>query len=140
MSSDLPIIAYLTGIVVISLFVNMGISLYGVFAKPSLIKKLIALTILSDTANVFAILVGYRRWPPGSVVRPPVLTELPPTPEKIARFASTAVDPLPQALVLTAIVIGLAVIIFLAVVIMQIYRTYGTTDVRIISKLRGERR
>ncbi len=140
MSSDLPIVTYLTGIVVISLFVNMGISLYGIFAKPSLIKKLIALTILSDTANVFAILVGYRRWPPGSIVRPPVLTELPPTPEKIAKFASTAVDPLPQALVLTAIVIGLAVIIFLAVVIMQVYRTYGTTDVRLISRLRGERR
>ena len=140
MSSDLQIVTYLTGIVVISLFVNMGISLYGMFAKPSLIKKLIALTILSDTANVFAILVGYRRWPSGSVVKPPVLTELPPTPERIVRFVSTAVDPLPQALVLTAIVIGLAVIIFLAVIIMQVYRTYGTTDVRLISKMRGERK
>ncbi len=140
MSSGIPIVTYLTGVVIISLFVNMGIALYGIFAKPSLIKKLIALTILSDTANVFAILVGYRRWPPGSIIKPPVLTELPPTPERIARFASTAVDPLPQAFVLTAIVIGLAVIIFLAVVIMQVYRTYGTTDVRLISKMRGEKR
>ena len=140
MSSDFHLVAYLTGIVIISLFVNMGVSLYGMFARPSLIKKLIALTILSDTANVFAILVGYRRWPPGSIVKPPVLTELPPTPERVARFVSTAVDPLPQALVLTAIVIGLAVIIFLAVIMMQIYRTYGTTDVRLISKMRGERR
>ena len=133
------LITYLVGIILVSFFVNMGISLYGIFAKPNLIKKLIALTILSDTANAFAILIGYRRWPPGSMTKPAVFTDFPPTPDKIEIFASVAVDPLPQALVLTAIVIGLAVIILLAVIIMQIYRTYGTVDTRVISKLRGRK-
>lgn len=129
---------YLFTVLIMSMFVNLGISLYGVFAKPSLIKKIIALTILSDTANTFAIIIGYKRWPnPYNPVKPPVLTNLSAGPEQIYEFAETAVDPLPQALVLTAIVIGLAVTLFLVFLTLQIYRLYGTTDVRKIAKLRG---
>ncbi len=131
-------ITYLYTVLVLSMFVNLGISLYGVFYKPSLIKKIIALTILSDTANTFAIIIGYRRWvSPESPLKPPVLTILSPTKEDIKAFVQSTVDPLPQALVLTAIVIGLAVTLFLVFLTLQAYRLYGTTDVRKIAKLRG---
>ncbi len=131
-------ITYLYTVLVLSMFVNLGISLYGVFYKPSLIKKIIALTILSDTANTFAIIIGYRRWvSPESPLKPPVLTTLSPTKEDIKAFIQSTVDPLPQALVLTAIVIGLAVTLFLVFLTLQAYRLYGTTDVRKIAKLRG---
>ncbi len=131
-------ITYLYTVLVLSMFVNLGISLYGVFYKPSLIKKIIALTILSDTANTFAIIIGYRRWvSPESPLKPPVLTILNPTIEDIKAFVQSTVDPLPQALVLTAIVIGLAVTLFLVFLTLQAYRLYGTTDVRRIAKLRG---
>ncbi len=131
-------ITYLYTVLVLSMFVNLGISLYGVFYKPSLIKKIIALTILSDTANTFAIIIGYRRWvSPESPLKPPVLTILNPTIEDIKAFVQSTVDPLPQALVLTAIVIGLAVTLFLVFLTLQAYRLYGTTDVRKIAKLRG---
>ena len=46
-------------------------------------------------------------------------------------------DPLPQALVLTAIVIGLATTAMLMAVIIRIYRKYGTFDIREIKELRG---
>jgi len=82
--------------------------------------------------------VGYRTWPsPEQSPIPPVITTTNPTTEDIARFASQAVDPLPQALVLTAIVIGLAVTLFLVFLTLQVYRLYGTTDVRRVAKLRG---
>ena len=45
------------------------------------------------------------------------------------------VDPLPQALILTAIVIGFAVTAFLLVLV---YRTYKVTRVNRIEALRGE--
>jgi multicomponent Na+:H+ antiporter subunit C len=129
---------FLFNTLLFSLFFNAGISLYGIFARPSLIKKIIALTIFSDTANVLAIVVGYRTWPsPEQSPIPPVITTTNPTTEDIARFASQAVDPLPQALVLTAIVIGLAVTLFLVFLTLQVYRLYGTTDVRRVAKLRG---
>ena len=57
---EFPIIV--ASVIVVSLYVNLGIALYGIFARPSLVKKLLAITILSDTANAFAVLVGYR-WP-----------------------------------------------------------------------------
>lgn len=45
------------------------------------------------------------------------------------------VDPLPQALILTAIVIGFAIVAFLLVLV---YRTYKVTKVNRIEALRGE--
>jgi len=116
-------------VIVISLYVNLGIALYGIFARPSLVKKLIAITILSDTANAFAVLVGYR-WPREALPRPPVIPELPVTRSVLEEYMQSAVDPLPQALVLTAIVIGLAVTLFIAFITIQYYRLYGTVDVR----------
>lgn len=129
---------YLFTVLIMSMFVNLGVALYGVLAKPSLIKKIISLTILSDTANTFAIIIGYRRWPsPYTPVKPPVLTNLNPSAHDILVFVTTSVDPLPQALVLTAIVIGLAITLFLVFLTLQVYRLYGTTDVRRIASLRG---
>ncbi len=129
---------FLFNILLFSLFFNVGISLYGIFARPSLIKKIIALTIFSDTANVLAIAVGYRRWPsPNQPPIPPVITTTEPSIDDLTWFARQAVDPLPQALVLTAIVIGLAVTLFLVFLTLQVYRLYGTTDVRRVARLRG---
>jgi multicomponent Na+:H+ antiporter subunit C len=129
---------FLFNVLLLCLFINAGISLYGIFARPSLIKKIIALTIFSDTANALAIVVGYRVWPSREQSPiPPVLTTTKPSSEDISRFVTQAVDPLPQALVLTAIVIGLAVTLFLVFLTLQVYRLYGTTDVRKIARLKG---
>ena len=128
---------YLFTILILCMFVNLGISLYGILSRPSLIKKIIALTIFSDTANTFAIIIGYRSWPnPYNPLRPPVLTVIEPSRRDIEYFTLVTVDPLPQALVLTAIVIGLAITLFLVFLTLQMYRLCGTTDVRKIAKLR----
>ena len=47
------------------------------------------------------------------------------------------VDPLPQALVLTAIVIGLAVTAMCIAIAIRIYEKYGTFDITKIRKLHG---
>jgi len=104
---------------------TLGLSIYGIVRKPNLVKKLIALTILSDTVNLFAIYIGYRVIYP---VAPPVLFSL--DLDALKSFTATAVDPLPQALVLTAVVIGMAVNCLIAFAIIQIYRIYGTVDAR----------
>ncbi|MHC1600715.1 MAG: sodium:proton antiporter [Candidatus Nezhaarchaeales archaeon] len=116
-----------------ALIVIIAISLYGIVRGASLIKKLIALTILGDTANAFMIYLGFRF----GEQYPPVLPTLKPTPEQIAWFTSVAVDPVPQCLVITAIVINMAITMFLAFLIIQTYRLYGTTMVKRITKLKG---
>ncbi len=130
-------IRYLFMLAFMSSIVNMGIALYGIFARPSLIKKIIALTIFGDSINLLTTMIGFA-YHPSFYPIPAILTIVPnPSQEDIIRFVNSAVDPLPQALVLTAIVIGLAVILFLITLTLQIYRLYGTTDVRKISRLKG---
>ncbi len=131
----MEIIYVLFNIAVLALIANIGLALYGVFTRPSLVKKIIALTIFSDTINLMVVLIGFRHAEPNPV--PPILISIPPIKEDIITFMQKAVDPLPQALVLTAIVIGLAVILYLIFLTIQIYRIYGTTDVRKIAKLKG---
>lgn len=128
--------SYLLLIVLASLLINSVLALYGIFFKPHYTKKVIALTILSDTMNTFAIYLGYRRWVENTNPRPPVLVS-PPTNETLLEFTQRAVDPLPQALVLTAIVIGLAVTLFLVFLGYILYTHYKTLDMREIRKLRG---
>lgn len=111
-----------------ALLLIMGISLYGVISKPHLTKKIISLTIFGDTINLFAIFIGYR------------LNSTPPeldAPYEVAHnVISRSVDPLPQALVLTAIVIGLAITLFLIFLSLQVHRLYGTLDMRKVRELR----
>lgn len=124
-------------IIIISVTAIMGISIYGIFRRPSLIKKIIALTIFTDAANTFAIIVGYRLVRGFGTPSPPVLQNYSPSPEYLRSFTASAVDPLPQALVLTAIVISLAVTAFLVALALQIYRVTGSTDVRILAEARS---
>ena len=74
--------------------------------------------------NLFFILVAYR-----IEGRAPIFS-----PES---KISNMVDPLPHALVLTAIVIGLATTALLVGIAMRIYEKYGTFDITKIRELRG---
>ena len=100
------------------------IGLYGVLVKRNLIKIIIGLSIMEYAVNLFFVLIGYRQ---GATA--PIITK---GFEK-AHF----VDPLPQALVLTAIVIGLATTALLIAIAVRIYAKYGTFDVREIRRLKG---
>ncbi|MEM1525755.1 MAG: sodium:proton antiporter [Ignisphaera sp.] len=121
----------------ISLYINIAVSMYGVIAKPNLVKKFIALTIVQDSINLMVIMMGYKLWRE-VLIQPPILLNWNPTPEALREFVNKAVDPLPQALVLTAIVIGLAVNIFLVSAILHLYRHFNTVNMDEISKIKRE--
>lgn len=104
------------------------VGLYGVVAKKNLVKIVIGLAIMSYAINLFFILLGYRR---GGVA--PILDAK----TDLAAFAAQAVDPLPQALVLTSIVISLGVTALLVSLAIRLYERYGTFDISEIRKLRG---
>jgi len=132
------VIAFIWAVIMLSLIATIVISLYGIARRPNLVKKLIALTIFGDTANLIVVLLGYRLIYP---VAPPILPSL--SREALQSFLKTAVDPLPQALVITAVVIGMAVNVLIAFAIIQIHRLYGTVDARELGEkipaiLRGE--
>ena len=100
------------------------IGLYGVLRKRNLVKIIVGLMILEYAANLLFILVGDRF---GG--RSPILS---PDQEIL-----DIVDPLPQALILTAIVIGLAVTALMVSIMMRIYERYRTFDITKIRRLQG---
>ena len=102
--------------------------LYCLIAKKHLIKKIIGLVILEYAVNLFLILIGYRE---GGI--PPILFE---NMDRLA-FSQQSVDPLPQALVLTSIVIGLGVLIMMVSIALRLYEKYKTFDTSEINRLKG---
>ena len=107
--------------------------LYGLFAKRHLLKKILGLAIVEYAINLFLVSVGYR-----AGGEPPILT---PTVERqdpsLAEFVRASVDPLPQALVLTSIVIGLGVVMLLVALSLRVHERYGTLDTAEMNELRG---
>jgi multicomponent Na+:H+ antiporter subunit C len=98
--------------------------LYGAVTRSNLVKIAISLSIMEFSTFLFFALLGYIDGGVAPIVNPA-------EPNKIY------VDPLPQALVLTAIVIGLATTALMMAVIIRLYRKYGTFDIREIKNLRG---
>jgi multisubunit Na+/H+ antiporter MnhC subunit len=107
----LPIILFLVG-------------LFGVLVKRNLIKMIISLSIMDYALFLLFAMIGYRG------------EGMPPIEIKGAEYVKF-VDPLPQALVLTAIVIGLATTALLVGIAVRIYQKYGTFDIEKVRKLRG---
>jgi len=100
------------------------VGIYGLLTKRNLIKMIVGLIVAEYAVNLFFILVAYRRNGRAPILSP----DLP---------VSQMVDPLPQALVLTAIVIGLGTTALLVALAMRLYGKYGTYDIAKIRELRG---
>jgi multicomponent Na+:H+ antiporter subunit C len=100
------------------------IGLYMVLAKTNLIKVILGLSFLDTGIHVLLVAIGYVR---GRTA--PVLS-------KTMSEGAPVVDPVPQALVLTAIVIGVGVIALALALAIRVYAHYGTLDVREIKGLR----
>jgi multisubunit Na+/H+ antiporter MnhC subunit len=101
-------------------FILFLVGLYGAATRRNLVKIAISLSIMEFSTFLFFALLGYIDGGVAPIVNPA-------EPDKIY------VDPLPQALVLTAIVIGLAT----TALLIRLYRKYGTFDIREIKNLRG---
>ncbi len=114
----------------VAFIVNIAIALYGILSRPSLVKKYMCLLIFTDSINLFAVFLGFRLIR-GSYPLPPILSKEPETIEDLEKFVKAAVDPLPQALTLTAIVIGLAVSMFILGLILMYYEHYKTTNIHV---------
>lgn len=104
------------------------LGLYGVFAKKNLVKIVIGTIIIEYGVNLLLILVSYRTG--GSA---PIITDAMRASEQAAAFT----DPLPQALIITAIVIGLGTTALIVSLCLRLHEKYGTFDILQIRRLKG---
>jgi multicomponent Na+:H+ antiporter subunit C len=104
-----PILAIVVGVLYAAGFYLM--------LRRSIVKLIIGLVFLGNAANLLIFTAaGLTR------ARPPIVSE------GMARPEGAFADPLPQALILTAIVIGFGVVAFAMVLAYRTYETTGTDD------------
>jgi multisubunit Na+/H+ antiporter MnhC subunit len=104
--------------------VLFSIGLFCVLRKRNIIKIIIGIGIMDYAVNLFLVLSGYRH-----EGRSPIFAH--------DQVIKNIVDPLPQAMVLVSIVVGLSVTLLLVAVAIRIYDRYGTFDITKINKLKG---
>jgi multisubunit Na+/H+ antiporter MnhC subunit len=105
-------------------FILLLIGLYCILVKKNLLKIIVGLVIVEYAVNLFLVVIGYK-----SEGHAPIIN--------LSAPEWLYVDPLPQALVLTSIVIGLAVLTMVVAIAIRIYERYGTFDITEIRRLKG---
>jgi len=114
-------IAIITGILLIL------IGLWAILTKRNIIKMIIGFSLFDTGIHIIMVGVGYVK---GKTA--PILDEA----INIKNAAQEIVDPLPQALVLTAIVIGLGITALMLAYALKLYQRKKTLDIKNFNDLK----
>ncbi|KAJ53369.1 multicomponent Na+:H+ antiporter subunit C [Clostridium tetanomorphum] len=106
-------------------FIVILLGLYIMMTKKNLIKIVIGMSLLDSGLNLLLVSIGFR----AGGTAPIFITDL----KKGAFF----VDPVPQALTLTSIVIGACVLALALSLVIKIKEKYGTINADKVRRLRG---
>jgi len=101
-------------------FILILIGLYGALTNRNILRMIVAFSVANTGVNIVLVAVGYMR---GRTA--PILDAAVPANEAVSRV----IDPLPQALVLTAIVIGLGITALMLAYAYRLYMTKGSLDI-----------
>lgn len=97
------------------------IGIYGLLAHKNIVKSIISISIMDVSIILFFLGINYEYG-----INPPIgITE-------------NVADPVPQALMITAIVIGVAVTSVALTMFIALYHSYGTTNWEKARKIRKE--
>ena len=101
------------------------IGLYAALVKRSLIKIVIGLSIVDSGIHLLLVSIGYLQGGTSPIFSQSVIDK-----------DVAMVDPVPQALVLTAIVIGFAVTAVALSLVIRLYRHHKTVNIDEIKNLK----
>jgi len=101
------------------------IGIYVVLIKKNLIKIVIGMSLMDAGVHLLLVALGYIRFGTAPIFSADVL-----------QSGQTMVDPVPQSLVLTAIVIGFGVTAVALALVIRLYRKHNTINIDEIKTLR----
>ncbi|MCG6859995.1 MAG: sodium:proton antiporter [Chromatiaceae bacterium] len=119
---SLPTIVLGSGLLVVL------IGLWGMMSRRNIIQVIIGFSLTDTGIHMLMVAVGYLNGRTAPILDAAV---------DRAHAAETVVDPIPSALVLTAIVIGLGVTALMLSYAIQIYKRNGSLSVDDCSELKG---
>lgn len=109
-------------------FLLILIGFYGALTNRNLLRMIVAFTIADTGVNIVIVAIGYMR---GRTA--PILDSAVSAVDAVRRI----IDPVPQALVLTAIVIGLGVTALMLAYAYKLYEKKRTLDIARFTELKG---
>jgi len=109
------------------------IGLATVLVKRNILKIALGFSIMDTGVNLLIVALGYLPGRTAPIIDSPDLFS-----DRAARIVDAAkvVDPIPQALVLTAIVIGVGVTALMLAYVVRLYAATGTLDIDEIRRLK----
>jgi multisubunit Na+/H+ antiporter MnhC subunit len=108
-------------------FALILIGLFGALTHRNLLRMIVAFSIADAGVNIVLVAVGYL---PGRTA--PILDRAVPAAEAAARI----IDPVPQALVLTAIVIGVGITALMLAYAYKLFEKKRTLDIGEFTELK----
>ncbi len=108
-------------------FILILIGLYGALTNRNILRMIVAFSVANTGVNLVLVAVGYMR---GRTA--PIMDDAVPVAEAAVRI----IDPVPQALVLTAIVIGVGVTALMLAYAYKVYEAKRTLDISKCSELK----
>ncbi len=100
------------------------IGLWAILVNRDIIRMIVGFSIFDVGIHIIMISVGYIRGGTAPIIENP------------GEVGSSFVDPVPQALVLTAIVIGLGITAFMLTYAVSMFEKKGTLDIRRFGELK----
>ncbi|OIP85353.1 MAG: cation:proton antiporter [Rhodobacterales bacterium CG2_30_65_12] len=108
-------------------FVLILMGLYGALTHHNILRMIVGFTLADTGVNLVLVAVGYM---PGRTA--PIMDSAVPVADASARI----IDPVPQALVLTAIVIGLGVTALMLAYAYRLFRMRRSLDISKFTELK----
>lgn len=122
LNSPLPYIVLIAG------FIILLIGLWGMLTRRNIIKLIIGFSLVDTGIHMLMVAIGYLDGRTAPIINAAV--------DK-ANAAQLVVDPIPAALVLTAIVIGLGITALMLSYAIQIYKVRNSLFIDDCSELKG---
>lgn len=109
-------------------FLLILIGFYGALTRRNLLRMIVSFTVADTGVNIVIVAIGYMR---GRTA--PILDAAVPAADAVNRI----IDPVPQALVLTAIVIGVGVTALMLAYAYKLYEQRHSLDIADFTELKG---
>ncbi len=106
-------------------FVLILIGLWGILTRKNILKMILGFSLLDTGVHIVMVAIGYLKGRTAPIIDNAVKDAI-----------NTVVDPIPSALVLTAIVIGVAITALMLSYAVQLYKSKGSLSIEDYEELK----
>ena len=106
-------------------FVLILIGLWGILTRKNILKMILGFSLLDTGVHIVMVSIGYLKGRTAPIID-----------NAVEDAMNTVVDPIPSALVLTAIVIGVAITALMLSYAVQLYKSKGSLSIEDYEELK----